>query len=156
MGLFCLCLLFECFWVFALLGLAVAYRICPSVEVVLRVRSSPDISIWDSLACLAPGPHRPFVSAVLCGLRLTRHMSHLLQRDLSFVVFWLFFGVWCLLFFWFVCLGVFGLFLVSFLVSFCFLHALALSLTGAQRTDSSFASKKKGSEAVQLLKAVWN
>ena len=31
---------------------------------------------------------------------------------------------------------------VLFLVSLCFLHALALSLTGAQRTDSSFASKK--------------
>ena len=29
--------------------------------------------------------------------------------------------------------------------SLCFLHALALSLTGAQRTDSSFASTKKNS-----------
>ena len=37
----------------------------------------------------------------------------------------------------------FGLFVVLFLASLCFLHALALSLTGAQRTDSSLASKKK-------------
>ena len=35
------------------------------------------------------------------------------------------------------------IFLVLFLGSLCLLHALALSLTGAQRTDISFASKKK-------------
>ena len=64
-------------------------------------------------------------------------MSHLLQRDLAFVVFW-----------FFVCgLGVcvvFVLFSVfCFLFPFASWHALALSLTGAQRTDSSSASKKK-------------
>ena len=38
-------------------------------------------------------------------------------------------------------LGFFGLFVGLFLVSLCFLHALALSLTGAQRTDSNFFGK---------------
>ena len=69
-------------------------------------------------------------------------MSHLLQRDLSCLWCSGFFGVWCLWFFGLFAGGLFGLFLVLFLVSLCFLHALALSLTGAQRTDSSFASKK--------------
>ena len=64
-------LLFGCFWVFALLGLAVADRFCPSVEVVFE-SVAPLTSIWDSLACLALGPYGPFVSPVLCGLRLTR------------------------------------------------------------------------------------
>ena len=66
-------------------------------------------------------------------------MSHLRQRALAFVVFW-FFGLWvfgvCVVF---VLFSVF----VLFLVPFASLHALALSLTGAQRTDSSSASKKK-------------
>ena len=39
-------------------------------------------------------------------------------------------------------LFLFGFLLFVFLASLCFLHALALSLTGAQRTDSSSASKK--------------
>ena len=55
-----------------------------------------------------------------------------------------------------VCLVVLFLFVCLFSVSFCGvlfpfapLHALALSLTGAQRTDSSFASKKKRLVAVR-------
>ena len=112
MGLFCLCLLFGCFWVFALLGLAVAYRNLPISRGSFRVRSSPDISIWDSLACLALGPHRPLVSPVLCGLRLTRLTCLTCCKGICRLWCSVFFvGVWCLCFFvWFVCLGVFGLF----------------------------------------------
>ena len=46
-----------------------------------------------------------------------------------------------------VCLLVFGCGL--FLVSLCFFACLSLSLTGAQRTDSSSASKKKPREKWQ-------
>ena len=117
---------------------------CPnSSKSCLPVSGWQHISIWDSLACLALGPHRP--SCFTCPVRTTSHpshMSHLLQRDLSCLWCSGFFGVWCLWFFGLFAWGLFGLFLVLFLVSLCFLHALALSLTGAQRTDSSFASKK--------------
>ena len=70
-------------------------------------------------------------------------MSHLLQRDLSGL--WCSGFLWCLVFVFFglFAWGLFGLFLALFLGSLCHLHALALSLTGAQRTESSFASKKK-------------
>ena len=61
-----------CFCVFALLGLAVADRILPISRCSFRIHSFPNITFWDSLACLALGPHRPSVSPVLCGLRLTR------------------------------------------------------------------------------------
>ena len=53
---------------------------------------------------------------------------------------------WCLVFviFWFVCLGFFGV-VCGFVSCFPLLLArlIALSLTGAQRTDSSFREQKK-------------
>ena len=52
-------------------------------------------------------------------------------------------GFWFCLVWFCLCVCLFGFF-VSF-VAFASLHALALSLTGAQRTDSSSASKKKES-----------
>ena len=77
------------------------------------------------------------------------HLFHLLQRLLLGVVFlgdfW-----FCLVLFGFVCVFAFRFF-VSY-VAFASLHALALSLTGAQRTDSSSASKKK-SHSFHVAKA---
>ena len=71
------------------------------------------------------------------------HRSHLQQRAFRgcgvSCVFACFFVVFvCGLVFWFVCW--FSVFWFCFLFP-ASLHALALSLTGAQRTDSSFASK---------------
>ena len=111
-----------CFCVFALLGLAVANRILPISLCSFRIHSFPNTTFWDSLACLALGPHRPSVSPVLCG---PSHRSHLLQRDLSCLVFGFCVG--------FVVCGflVRFCFFVLFLVPFASLHALALSLTGA-------------------------
>ena len=100
-----------------------------------RVRSSPDISFRDSLACLALGPYRPVVSPVLCGLRLTCLTYLTCSKGICrfcgvLVLFWCFvfvaFSVVCLVFF-LVCLW------------FCFLFS---SASCAQRTNSSFASKK--------------
>ena len=78
-----------------------------------RVRSSPDISFRDSLACLALGPYRPVVSPVLCGLRLTCLTYLTCSKGICrfcgvLVLFWCFvfvaFSVVCLVFFfWFVC-----------------------------------------------------
>ena len=106
-----------------------------------RVRSSPDISIWDSLACLALGPHRP--SRFTCPVRTTSHsshMSHLLQRDLS----WLWcsgfgFCVWCL-FGLCVCLPVFG---CLFLVSLCFFACLSSFTDWCTAHRQQFREQKK-------------
>ena len=72
---------------------------------------------------------------------LISHVSPAAKGFVVVVVFWFGFCVWCL-FGLCVCFPVFGC-LVCFLFPFASLHALALSLTGAQRTDSSSASKKK-------------
>ena len=86
-------------------------------------------------------PHRPvfhlscadFVSPV-SPVSLAAKGFCLVVVFLVFVFF--FFGLFGLLF----GLGLFSVF--CFLFPFASLHALALSLTGAQRTDSSSASKK--------------
>ena len=103
-------------------------------------------------SCVALGPHR---SVFTCPVRTwshPSHLSHLQQRVLCGCGVSVFF---CFVWFCvgFVCVCVFGCFVFAFLLVFGFfcvvllpfapLHALALSLTGAQRTDSSFASKKK-------------
>ena len=120
---------FGCFRVFALLGLAVADRILPISRGSFRVRSSPDISFRDSLACLALGPHRPFVSPVLCGLRLTRLTCLTCSKGICRVCGVLvLFGVWCLCFFWFVCLGFFW-FVCGFVSCFPLLLARLSSFT---------------------------
>ena len=83
---------------------------------------------WDSLACLALGPHRPSVSPVLCGLRLTRLTGLTCCKGICRVCgVWFLCGFCCLWFSGSVLLSVF----VLFLVPFASLHALALSLTGA-------------------------
>ena len=87
------------------------------------------------VACLASLPR---CSCFTCSVRTPSHSFHSLQRLLVVVVFLvvLFFFV-CLLVFWFL-LG-----LVWFpRFAFASLHAFVPSLTGAQRTDSSPASKK--------------
>ena len=45
---------------------------CPSVAVVFESIAPLTSRAGDIVACLALGPHRPFFSPVLCGLRLTR------------------------------------------------------------------------------------
>ena len=106
MGLSCLCRFFLCFCLFALLGLSVAFRILPISLCSFRIYSFPDTTFGDSLACLALGPHRPSVSPVLCGLRLTRLTGLTCCKGICCVC-----GVWFLCVFCFVC---------GFLVRFCF------------------------------------
>ena len=111
---------FGCFRVFALLRLAVADQILPISRGSFRVRSSSDISFRDSSACLALEPHRPFVSPVLCGLRLTRLTCLTCRKGcVVFVVFWFLFGFWCLWFLFGLFAWVFGFCLVC--SWFCFL-----------------------------------
>ena len=86
-----------------------------------------------------------FVSPVLCGLRLT---SHLRQRDFS--CFWFGVFVWfCVVLLWFSLFLFAHFWFVWFRLLFPLLLA-ALSLTGAQRTDSSSASKKKSCQSTQF------
>ena len=103
-----------------------------------------------SLCFLLAGVTAPYrVSPVLCGPRLTCLTCLTCGCGVSGVFVWFCVG--------FVCsLVVLSLLFDSFLVSFGFvffpfapLHALALLLTGAQRTDSSFASKKSRIESAR-------
>ena len=107
-----------------------------------RVRSSPDISIWDNLACLAQGRIDP--SRFTCPVRTTSHsshMSHRLQRDLS--------RLWCsgvgflfgfCLFGLCVCLPVFG---CLFLVSLCFFACLSSFTDWCTAHKQQFREQKK-------------
>ena len=97
MGLFCL-LLFGAFVFLLCLVWRSLTGFCPSVGVVFE----SIVSLWDSLACLALGPHRPSVSPVLCGLRLTRLTGLTCWKGICRVC-----GVWFLFGFWFLVL--FGL-----------------------------------------------
>ena len=128
MGLSCLCRFL--FGVFVFL-LCLVWRsltgILPISLCSFRIHSFPNITLWDSLACLALGPHRPSVSPVLCGLSPVSQVSPAAQGFVVFVVVGFCVG--------FVVCGFLVRFLLSvfvlFLVPFASLHALALSLTGA-------------------------
>ena len=136
------------FWVVALPGLRSLTEFVPISRGSFRVRSSPDISIWDSLACLALGPHRP--SRFTCPVRTTSHsshMSHLLQRDLSQL--WCSGVGFCVCFFLFglcVCLPVFG---CLFLVSLCFFACLSSFTDWCTAHRQQFREQKKMKEPLQ-------
>ena len=85
-------------------------------------------------------PHRPVFHLSCADFVSPVSPVSLAAKGFCLVVVFLvfvFFGLFGLLF----GLGLFSVF--CFLFPFASLHALALSLTGAQRTDSSSASKKK-------------
>ena len=103
---------------------------------------------WSSLV-----PHRPVFHISSHPF----HLFHSLQRALlgcGVSGVFCFVLLFCLVFSvgLFVCLPVFGF---LFLFPFASLHALALSLTGAQRTDSSSASKKKFELKTFCFREVW-
>ena len=120
---------------------------CPSVAVVFEFIAPLNFSPLGH-SCFALGPHRS-VFHLSCA-DLVSPVSPVSLAAKGLVWLWCFwcFGVWFCV--GFVCglvvlFLLFCLFSVSFgvvLFPFAPLHALALSLTGAQRTDSSFASKK--------------
>ena len=122
---------------FALLGLSVAFRILPISLCSFRIHSFPDTTFWDSLAYLALGPHRPSVSPVLCGLRLTR-LTGLTCCN----------GICCVCGVWFVC--VFFLFVVfwfGFAFGFCFVScSLCLLACLSSFTDWCIAHKQQSRE----------
>ena len=117
--------------------------LCPSVYV--RIHSFPNTTFWDSLACLSLGPHGPSISPVLCGPSLT-HLTGLTccKEVCRFWGVWFlcgcFFGALVRLAFWFV------------FVPFTSLHALALSLTGAQCTKQQSREQKN---ALAVNGACW-
>ena len=113
---------------------------CPSVAIVFESIALLPCSFVGSLSLPRTSSSLTNFLPIQCGFRLTRFTCFTCSKGILlgcgvFVVV-------CL-----VCLfGLFCLCSVSFCVvlfPFAPLHALALSLTGAQRTDSSFASKKK-------------
>ena len=143
MGWFC-GFWFVCFGLFLLLVLLVWFAwsltgSCPSTAIVFDSIVFLPCSFVGRLSLPRTSSSLTNFLLTRCGFRLTRFTCFTCCKGilLGCGVF----GVVC----WFACLVLgFGLFWVFLFVLFPFsLHALALSLTGAQRTDSSFASKKK-------------
>ena len=136
---------FGCWCCFCLRFALVVDRILPISRNSIRIHSLLPCSFVGSLSLPRTSSSLTNFLPIQCGFRLTRFTCFTCSKGilLGCGVFVVVFLLW---FVWFACLFFFCLCSVSFCVvlfPFAPLHALALSLTGAQRTDSSFASKKK-------------
>ena len=126
---------------FALFGLPWSLTgSCPSVAIVFEIIAPLPFVLGATQLALLKCLTDPFFT---CPVRISSHpfqpVSLAAKGLLGCGVSGVFCFVWVLLFGLFVPL--FSVF--CFLIPFASLHALALSLTSAQRTDSSSASKKK-------------
>ena len=142
-----------CFVVFGLFCFVVCFALvglpwsvtgsCPSAAIVFESIAPLTSSIVGHLTCLAYVPHRPVFH--LSCVDSVSPVSPVSLAAKGFAWLWCFWCFWFVLFVFFglVCLFACLFSVVCFLIPFASLHALALSLTGAQRTDSSSASKKR-------------